>query len=214
MTRWVLVGAVLTLAACGPPVPDSGAPTGAGFQDYGDASTYRAQRDAELAGTRDPATISAPPVAQTPEAIAQAGEPEAPVDPNNPNISDEQDFDAVANRQSIESDAERLRRQAEAYEVIQPTALPSRGGAGGPNIVAFALSTRNGLGEKIYRRSALTTQARYQRNCAKYASADLAQEAFLRSGGPDRDRLGIDPDGDGFACAWDPRPFRRIASAG
>ena len=36
----------------------------------------------------------------------------------------------------------------------------------------------------------------------------LAQEEFLRTGGPERDKLGVDPDGDGFACAWDPRPFR------
>jgi hypothetical protein len=44
--------------------------------------------------------------------------------------------------------------------------------------------------------------------CAKYASPDLAQQAFLERGGPERDRLGVDPDGDGFACSWDPRPFR------
>ena len=24
----------------------------------------------------------------------------------------------------------------------------------------------------------------------------------------ERDRMGLDPDGDGFACAWDPAPFR------
>ena len=33
-------------------------------------------------------------------------------------------------------------------------------------------------------------------------------KAFLEAGGPKRDRKGLDPDGDGFACAWDPRPFR------
>ena len=44
--------------------------------------------------------------------------------------------------------------------------------------------------------------------CARYGSPDLAQQAFLAAGGPDRDRRGLDPDGDGFACAWDPRPFR------
>ena len=35
-----------------------------------------------------------------------------------------------------------------------------------------------------------------------------AQEAFLKAGGPERDRYGLDPDGDGFACRWDPTPFR------
>ena len=37
---------------------------------------------------------------------------------------------------------------------------------------------------------------------------DQAQQDFLAKGGPERDRMGVDPDGDGFACAWDPRPFR------
>ena len=44
--------------------------------------------------------------------------------------------------------------------------------------------------------------------CGKFASPDLAQMDFLQSGGPERDRKGLDPDGDGFACAWDPTPFR------
>ena len=35
-----------------------------------------------------------------------------------------------------------------------------------------------------------------------------AQQAFLEAGGPERDRKGLDPDGDGYACAWDPTPFR------
>jgi hypothetical protein len=30
----------------------------------------------------------------------------------------------------------------------------------------------------------------------------------LANGGPERDKEGLDPDGDGFACGWDPRPFR------
>mgnify|MGYP000454045377 CR=1 FL=1 len=47
--------------------------------------------------------------------------------------------------------------------------------------------------------------------CAKYASADLAQEDFLQRGGPERDRKGLDPDGDGYACNWDPTPFRAAA---
>ena len=46
------------------------------------------------------------------------------------------------------------------------------------------------------------------RNCGKYPSDDQAQIAFLDRGGPERDRLGLDPDGDGYACGWDPAPFR------
>ena len=36
----------------------------------------------------------------------------------------------------------------------------------------------------------------------------IAQAEFLRRGGPDRDPKALDPDGDGFACSWDPRPFQ------
>ena len=220
----VLVG--FTLSACAQAVPESG--SGAGFQGYGDSSQYRTQRDAELAGqppaaTIPPATVApatATPAAGAPGASASDPAHEASVatsaapTTNSPNLSDEQNFDAVATRQSIESDAERLRQQAAAYQVIEPTALPSRGGASGPNIVQYAISTQNEVGQQIYRRSALGGLARFQRNCAKYASSDLAQEDFLRAGGPQKDRKGIDPDGDGYACFWDPTPFRQVNSSG
>lgn len=122
-------------------------------------------------------------------------------------ISDEQDFDAVAARESIESDAQRRARQQAQYEIVAPTALPERHGASGPGIVQYALSTTHAPGVQMYKRGGL-----FQKDplvtCAKYASPDLAQEAFLASGGPQKDREGLDPDGDGFACGWDPRPFR------
>ena len=45
---------------------------------------------------------------------------------DNPGLSDENDFDAVAERQTIESDAERLKRNQEVYTVIKPTNVPRR----------------------------------------------------------------------------------------
>lgn len=126
-------------------------------------------------------------------------------------ISDEQDFDAVASRETIQSDAERIARAREQYQVIQPGALPTRTGTSGPNIVAFALSTTHAPGTPVYRRSGFGSRDPFA-NCGKYASADLAQEAFLAAGGPQRDRHGLDPDGDGFVCGWDPRPFRAARS--
>jgi hypothetical protein len=144
------------------------------------------------------------PRGDAPTGIAvQSGE----VNPNNTGISDEQDFGAVASRETIESDAERLARNRAQYEVYQPGALPERSGEGGPNIVQFALSTSHPPGTPVYSRSGLSL-ANPERACARYASPDLAQEAFLAAGGPDRDRRGLDPDGDGYACSWDPRPFR------
>lgn len=125
----------------------------------------------------------------------------------NGGISDEQDFDAVAGRETIESDAQRIARNRAQYVVVEPTALPQRTGSSGPNIVEFALNTRNGVGEQMYSRSSIRLTSP-EAACRRYRSPDLAQEAFLRSGGPRRDPRGLDPDGDGFACAWDPRPFR------
>jgi hypothetical protein len=122
-------------------------------------------------------------------------------------ISDEQDFDAVSQRETIESDKVRIDRNRAQYQIDQPTALPQRVGEAGPNIVQFALSSRNPRGTQVYRRSGLRLTS-YNAACARYASPDLAQEAFLNAGGPVRDRKGLDPDGDGYACAWDPAPFR------
>lgn len=132
----------------------------------------------------------------------------APVVQNNPGISDEQNFDAVSNRETIESDAERRAAQAAAREEIAPTAVPERPGDTGPNIVEYALNAPNVKGQEWYSRSILSGQNRFQRNCAAYPTPDDAQRDFLARGGPERDRLGIDPDGDGFACGWDPAPFK------
>ncbi len=122
-------------------------------------------------------------------------------------VSDEQDFDAVSARETIESDKARIERNRAQYTVIQPGALPVRPGSTGPNIVEYALATNNVPGVALYSRSKLRV-SNAQGACARYGSPDIAQEAFLEAGGPDRDRKGLDPDGDGFACAWDPRPFR------
>lgn len=122
-------------------------------------------------------------------------------------VSDEQDFNAVKSRESIASDAQRIECNREQYVVVQPGALPTRSGAEGPNIAEFALQTTNPPGVKLYSRPPfyLTNP---EKACAAFASPDLAQQAFLAAGGPQKDRKALDPDGDGFACSWDPRPFR------
>lgn len=122
-------------------------------------------------------------------------------------LSDEQSFDAVSDRETIESDAERRAAQAAARLQVEPTALPDRPANTGPNIVQFALNSPNVKGQEWYSRSLLSGDGRFRRNCAEYATADDAQRDFLARGGPERDRRGIDPDGDGFACGWDPAPF-------
>lgn len=141
------------------------------------------------------APVQASPGNPAPEAVDSFG------------ISRENDFDAVGEQRTIADDKARIAQVRSQYQQVQPTALPSRTDTG-PNIVAYALQTSHQPGQQMYRRVSLGSQSRYQRNCGKYASPDLAQADFLKNGGPDRDKLGLDPDGDGFACTWDPRPFR------
>ena len=231
----LIAGALVALAACDPgPPPDQGV----GFGSLSDLEPIPPEgRRTDLGGFVSGGRISdesavrlqgaTPTQALEPvddfeqlaeQAINQAetgngGSTRQPASPGgNSGISDEQDFDAVASRESIESDRERLAAQREAYQVIEPGALPTRRGGAGASVVEFALATSHAPGVEMYSRLALSGQARFDRNCAKYASQDQAQSAFLAAGGPERDRYGIDPDGDGYACFWDPRPFRLAVS--
>lgn len=211
------IAGIILLQACTPTVPASNA--GPSFQSATQFEAERARRDAELAASGS-TSFEAPTPVQTGTIgstdLAEAGigaDPVLPVTPsNNVAISDEQDFSAVSSRESIESDAARRAAQAAARQQVAPTALPTRPANTGPNIVAYALNAPNVKGQEWYSRFIFATQSRFQRNCAKYGSPDAAQRDFLARGGPDRDRLGIDPDGDGFACGWDPAPFKLVAS--
>lgn len=88
--------------------------------------------------------------------------------------------------------------------VVQPGALPNR--VEGVNIALYAQQSTNPVGQRVYRRNAGIGMG----GCGRYRSADDAQRAFLAAGGPQADPLGLDPDGDGFACRWDPTPFRQL----
>ena len=212
--------AALGLAACTQQVPDSG--TGVGFNDY---NSYNAPAPvapaagfspdaaaAAIANAENGAVAPAPVVTQPgarPRGDAPAGiqQTQTEMDSVKASVSDEQDFEAVAARETIESDKARIANNRAQYQVDQPGALPQRTGDTGPNIVEFAISTTHPLGTQMYNRSSLRL-TNPNSACAKFPSPDLAQEAFLSAGGPNRDRKGLDPDGDGFACAWDPTPFR------
>lgn len=229
-----LTSGLAVLAACQPAIPDSGA-----VITTIQSPTAQAQRDAAL--TQNPVSIPAPqPVTAAPldpatrplpgsvtaavngdAAARNSGVPPVQASPSNPapalvnsaGISSEQDFGAVSTQRSIEADAERIAANRAQYTQVTPTALPSRTGSAQPNIVQYALNTSNPVGSRAYPRSGLNTRARTLRNCGKYASADLAQIDFLSTGGPQRDRKGLDPDGDGYACSWDPTPFRNVHTA-
>ncbi|NNE82005.1 MAG: hypothetical protein HKN18_17180 [Silicimonas sp.] len=228
ISRTVAIFAFGTLTACAASVPDSNpnAGGGVGFSNHNQYISEREARDAALEARRAVvpeeraiaqetlgvlnATSTGTTVASTQPTGADVGAPLAATAlvASNPEISDEQNFDAVSSRETIESDRERLARQSDAFQVAAPEAVPDRPGSSGPNIVAYALSTTNRVGEPVHNRRGRFNEDKYRRACAIYGSTDQAQVAFLEAGGPKRDRRGLDPDGDGFACRWDPTPFR------
>lgn len=171
---------------------------------------------ATASASNDAATIASETTAALAAASANSGVQPLHASPSNPapqvfsnpGISDENDFAAVDGRRSIEADAARRAQNKANYTVIQPTAVPARSGDTGPNIVAYALETKHPRGTKMYSRLKIGGAARYEKACAKFGSDEAAQRAFLEKGGPKTDRLGVDPDGDGYACQWDPSPFR------
>lgn len=229
--RYILCGvALVALAACEPSVPDSGAGVadrgqGVGFGNYND---YRAAREGQLAGTTGATTPIVAPnetgdnrdaIARQAAAALNSGEAPLDASPSNPapsmvensrGISGENDFNAVAEQRDIAADAAMIAQNRAQYQVIQPTDLPSRPGTSRPNIVEYALRTSNPVGTALYSRSSFRAETKYQQSCGSFASADLAQEEFLALGGPEKDRKGMDPDGDGYACGWNPAPFRAV----
>ncbi|ASM71451.1 MULTISPECIES: hypothetical protein [Roseobacteraceae] len=238
MKIYLMVAAVGALAACQPVVPDSAAGVGNPGRGVGFNTTTATAVPAApgvssqpLGGTA-PATTSSANGSFDPDLLAASLDEDeraaaansgrevvnaspsnpAPAAVSNPGISDENDFDAVAARQTIASDKARIAENRAQYEVVQPTALPSRSDAGGPNVVEYALQTRHPRGTKIHPRLGFGGQSKMARNCAVYTNDDEAQTDFLARGGPKRDRKGLDPDGDGYACGWDPTPYRRAAA--
>ncbi|QGX98844.1 hypothetical protein EI983_11400 [Roseovarius faecimaris] len=236
--------ACAALAACSPSVPDSAAGVGFNDYDAYLAERARRDAaltgsvlpppdavsseplsaDGQTMPSSDAETLAAETRAALTASQANSGVPPVQADPNNPppqtvttstGISSENDFEAVGAQRSIESDAQLIAQNRAQYKVVEPTALPQRSGSTGPNIVAYALSSTHPVGTQVYRRVGFNKEARARRNCAKYTSYEKAQMDFLEKGGPTRDRLGLDPDGDGYACGWDPSPFRNaVPSAG
>ena len=132
------------------------------------------------------------------------------LDRDNPSISREQDFAAVSAQRDIAADAERLRIARQQYQLVPPTQL-ERPDSTGPNIFAYALGPARPKGTRgAFGRGLGASANRASAKCGTYTSDDTAQEAFLAAGGPARDRLGLDPDGDGNACGWDPAVVRRL----
>lgn len=232
MRQFLPVIGMLALAACDPAIPDSGAGVG-----FGNPNDYMRAQSAQARDQQPGAPLSAiegldaaprggdwqsadddSPDALAREALAaigggaSSGQGQADQGLDDWPMAagggiSEQSFDPTAPRG--ETEAERNARLSAQFETVAPEALPERP-ADTTNIVAYALSTTHRVGQEQHRRSPIQFR-NHERACAQFASQDLAQEEFLRRGGPERDPLNLDPNGDGFACWWDPEPFRAAA---
>ncbi len=207
------------------PVQDGAVPYGAGTPASGAPTASELMQAGIGQGQLTPSAPIAPnePLTAMPPATSPAipdMPPETPAVPQQPavaaepqshaGISDEQDFAAVSSRESIESDKARMEQNKAQYQQVQPTELPERTGAAeaAVDLVQYALNAPNRKGETIYPRSRIAL-ANSERACGRYDTPEAAQQAFMRSGGPQRDPKNLDPDGDGFACHWDPTPFQK-----
>lgn len=214
---------VIGLAACAGPPPNDG-------PEYFDnitpdpASLERKSEEDRLAAAEGKRVNVRPPTETTPLATATPSQtsgttvtvdlsgntkkPAKPVPEGDGSISNSQDFNIVKANESIESDAAKLQNLKENYEIVQPGAAPTRN-SGDINLAKYALSQTNPVGNKIHTRFALSGR-KAQKNCAVFNSADDAQASFLKNGGPQKDRRGLDPDGDGYACGWSPAVYRSL----
>lgn len=217
----VLTG--MLLAGCQPDVPNSGA--GAGFGTYED---YLHQRESELkgAGVQTGATpadggygtsgYGATPVTSAAGIAAAQGTTGTDAAATGGSGSIGADTLAALRATAPAGDSAPAETVAPVVaatgsvgaplNAMSPAAMPAGGGAG-PNLAAYALAAKNAPGQSVWPRGGLRLSSS-DKACKKYLSPDLAQMAFLQRGGPQKDPLNLDPDGDGFACGWDPRPFQ------
>jgi len=188
----LIVLVALGLAACAP-IPDSGATVTLEPM----TQQARAAREAALVGQGGAARTRLEPVAANANANASAPAAGAPATAaEGAPLTEVDGMMAVA------------RPGTAPVDTVAPRATPARPADSGPGVVAFAVQTTHAPGTPLYDRSAPSPD-RAARACSRYRSPDIAQAAFLNAGGPASDPQGLDPDGDGFVCGWNPEPFRR-----
>ncbi len=186
---FLTAASAVILAACGAQNPDDGAQYSAGANTDTTAMQPNTDTTAAQSGDKAPAAKAAVPT------------------PDNTGISNTQNFRAIKKQETIESDKAKLEALKSSYQQVDPDSvsvpsIPSNE----INIAAYALKQKNAVGQKIYQRSSIRLS-----NCSRYRNdPDAAQRAFLRAGGPERDPRRLDPDGDGFACSWNPDFYRKM----
>ena len=92
--------------------------------------------------------------------------------------------------------------------VIEPNNIEELSQNSSVNIALYAIQTFNEVGERIFNR--IPTKKNKTNSCRRFLSPDDAQRFFLENNGPKNDFWDLDPDGDGFACAWSPESYRKL----
>lgn len=177
-----------------------------GANSYGTTAPAGSATDAGLGATSTPGGETlAEGVSPAPEGVTTADAAPGvgrPLDADTLNLMqttlEEQKIDAAIAQQKLDEDRSRL-------VIVQPGRLPDR--VEGVNIALYARQSTNAVGESLYSRG---RSLGLQTGCRRFGSDDDAQRAFLATGGPQTDQHGLDPDGDGFACDWDPTPYREL----
>ncbi len=141
--------------------------------------------------------------------ITTDNQPEQITDEFGRTISDEQEFTAVTQRETIESDAQRLeaiRQNLVILDSVEFDFTPNQ-----EEVFRYALNTDHSPGTVLYERNLFFFNRRaYLERCERFVDSDAAQQYFLTYGGPEEDKHNLDPDGDGFACEWNPERYRQL----
>ncbi|MDG2474569.1 MAG: hypothetical protein P8M50_04730 [Paracoccaceae bacterium] len=113
-------------------------------------------------------------------------------------------------QQNIEkAEAEKLLLEAKKKRtVVEPNQTDDLDQKSEVNIALYARQNLNAVGNKIFNR--IQTKKNNSDPCLRFLSADDAQRFFLEKNGPDSDFWNLDPDGDGFACKWNPEQYRKL----
>lgn len=211
IARGAVLVAVLGLSACGTPWRG----------DEVSVVAPVAVADAQLiptASTETTAVAVTPPVESTGsvsvgdiEAVGLARDGTYAVEPSA--VADAQlapaPFDGVSDVAPIAPTGSVGLEQVASVPSVAPVPSRPSGVTDSTNPIGFALATSHPVGQATYSR---TGGAIDGLACGGYSSPITAQEAFLRAGGPQADPLGLDVDGDGYACGWDPAPYRAATS--
>ena len=76
------------------------------------------------------------------------------------------------------------------------------------NVAVYARQTTHSIGDRKYTR--MKVKSKKIDPCLRFQTGDDAQRFFLSNSGPVKDFWNLDQDGDGFACKWNPEPYRKI----